>query len=311
VHVVPVKTVLVLACIVCLASVGAREARPAAKQGLIAFTRYRLQDKPIWSEIWVAQPDGSRARKVSHSAKPVEDDGSQWSPGGDLIAFQRCPPNDAPCSVWIVRPDGSGERAVAVCTGTSDCNYSNPSFTHDGKHLVFVHDWGHVKQGAIPDDDQIDHSPDGARLLFSEYAWNPKRITPDVLSVAPFGGGAEHRVVPRGMQALSGSWSPDGKTVLFRPSHPTLGELTPGSNLYTVALDGTNLHRVTDVGPYHYVIAGSFSPDGRSIVFATDDGATLNPLGNTFADIFTLRLGSARARQVTHSANLDGWPAWG
>jgi Tol biopolymer transport system component len=59
------------------------------------------------------------------------------------------------------------------------------------------------------------------------------------------------------------------------------------------------------------VIAGSFSPDGTSVVFATDADATANPRGGTFADIFTLRLGSNSPKPVTRTANLDGWPSWG
>ena len=132
-----------------------------------------------------------------------------------------------------------------------------------------------------------------------------------MLSVASIDGGSAHRVVPLGMQAASGSWSPDSTTVLFKPSQPDVGELVPGSNLYTVAVDGTHLHRVTNVGTVHYVLAGSFSPDGESIVFATDADASLNPLGNTFADVFTLPLAGGAKHQVTHTANLDGWPSWG
>ena len=334
--------VLALAGVCASAGAVAGSARSTSAPGRIAFTRYRLQNAPLWSEIWVGGADGSSERKVSHSAKAVEDDGAQWSPRGDLIAFQRCPAGDKPCSVWVVRPDGSGQRPVAVCSGPGGCNYSSPSFAPDGKHVVYVHEWGHVKNGTISGNDQIDHSaivesdlagghlrvllrrdgytggfasprisPGGQKLLFDRYGWNPARITPDVLYVADIAGGAAHRVLPATLQARSGSWSPDGRTILFVPSTPALNELTPGSNIYTVAVDGTHLRRITDVGPYHYVIAGSFSPEGRSIVFATDADATTNPRGGTFADVFTLRLGGGAAQPVTRTANLDGWPSWG
>ena len=54
-----------------------------------------------------------------------------------------------------------------------------------------------------------------------------------------------------------------------------------------------------------YVLTGSYSPDGRSLVFATNDGAT-----GAFADVFTLDLATGRRVQVTRTRNLDGWPAW-
>jgi hypothetical protein len=56
---------------------------------------------------------------------------------------------------------------------------------------------------------------------------------------------------------------------------------------------------------------GHYSPDGNPVVFATDEGATFNPKGNTFADIVTMRLGAGKLTYVTHAANLDGWPTWG
>jgi Tol biopolymer transport system component len=320
---------------------GAAAAHRASDPGRIAFTRYRLQNSPLWSEIWVARPDGSHAVKVSHSTTAVEDDQAHFSPDGRWIVFDRCT-HQTPCSVWLVHPDGSGQHGIAACGEPGGCNDSAPSFAPDGKHVVFARDWGHDKQGSIPNDDQVDHSaiiesdlagghprvllhddgytggfasprisPDGKKLLFDRYGWNPARHTPDVLSVANLDGTGEHRVTPRSMQAQGGSWSPDSSTILFKPSMPTVGELTPGSNLYTVAVDGTHLRRRTNVGAYHYVLAGSFSPDGRSIVFATDAGATPNPRGGTFADIFTLRLDGGSPQPVTHSVNLDGWPSWG
>lgn len=74
--------------------------------GLIAFTRYRFQNSPLWSEIWVARPDGSHAVKVSHSPKAAEDDQAQFSPDGRWIVFDRCT-QDGPCSVWLVHPNGT------------------------------------------------------------------------------------------------------------------------------------------------------------------------------------------------------------
>jgi Tol biopolymer transport system component len=64
------------------------------------------------------------------------------------------------------------------------------------------------------------------------------------------------------------------------------------------------------VGSNHYVLAGSFSPDGASIVFASDLNGAPNPRGGTFADVFTTRLGTKTQTPVTHSTNLDGWPTW-
>ena len=57
-----------------------------------------------------------------------------WSPAASLIAFERVSGPD--CGVFVIAPDGSGERRV------SDCNFGalGPlTWTRDGKALIFAH----------------------------------------------------------------------------------------------------------------------------------------------------------------------------
>ena len=315
------------------------------KNGLIAFTRYRLQNSPIWSEIYVSRADGSAARRISHSATAAEDDQGHWSPNGAWIVFDRCM-SKGPCSVWLVRPDGSGQRRLSpACRSTgaaAGCaDDSGPSFAPDGRHVVFTHEWGRVKH--YPSGDQIEHSaiatvdlngkhlailrqlapfagdlqaprvsPNGKLIVFDRF--NSASVRPaggDALFVTGVHGGTPRQLTPWWLSAGSPDWSPDGKQVLFKRFISGGGELNPGTNLYTIGVNGTGLHRVTNVGSNHYVLAGSYSPDGKSIVFATDADGAPNPRGGTFADVFTLRLGTGGKTRVSRSANLDGWPSWG
>ena len=315
------------------------------KNGLIAFTRYRRQDDPIWSEIFVADADGSGARKVSHSSEAVEDDQAHWSPDGAWIVFARCRPAPEVCSIWLVRPDGSGQRRVspacpphAVPPACADD--SNPSFTPDGRHIVFQHEHGHLRSDPLGD--AIDRSdivetdlagghatvlvgltgyrgdvmgprlsPDGKQLVFERY--NSSRARPKgglALFIVDVGGGNPRRLTPWSMRAVGADWSPDGSRILFKPLKPG-SELAPGSNLFTIRPDGTRLLQVTHVPSGNYVTSGSYSPDGTSIVFATDLRATANDRGGTAADVFVMRLGTDALAPVTRTPNLDGWPTWG
>ena len=249
--------------------------------------------------------------------------------------FDRCT-SDGPCSVWRVRPNGSGQVELKVPCAEGTCDDSNASFAPDGRHLVIQHEWGTVKHGTISDNDQIEHSsivetnldgshpvvlreldnwrggfeaprltPNGRTLLFRSYAWHPGQITPDALFVAPRAGGVARRITPLKLWASGGEVSTDGQHVLFHSTFVS-GELTPGNALYTVGINGHGLRRLIPPSFSSYVLNGSYSPDGRSIVFATNDGAT-----GTFADIFTLDLATGQRVQVTHTRNLDGWPTWG
>jgi Tol biopolymer transport system component len=54
-----------------------------------------------------------------------------WSPDGRLIAFSRCVATG--CSLWVVRPNGTGLRRLT--NGT--LNASAPNWSPDGRQLVF------------------------------------------------------------------------------------------------------------------------------------------------------------------------------
>src|SRR3954468_24737280 len=105
------RLVALAACVagVAAATVALAHATTPGRNGMVAFTRYRLQNAPVWSEIFVAQPDGSGLRKVSHSSVAAEDDQAHWSPDGRWIVFDRCT-SRGPCSLWLVRPDGTGQH---------------------------------------------------------------------------------------------------------------------------------------------------------------------------------------------------------
>ena len=88
----------------------ARATAPGSN-GKIAFYRYRLQDNPLWSEIYVANQDGSGEHRVSHSARAVEDKHAHWSPDGKLIVFDRC-------TQIVVHPGGQARRHGATFAHT-------------------------------------------------------------------------------------------------------------------------------------------------------------------------------------------------
>jgi Tol biopolymer transport system component len=155
-------------------------------------------------------------------------------------------------------------------------------------------------------------SPNGKLIVFDRFtSASAHPAGGDALFVGGMNGGAPRQLTRWQLSAGSPEWSPDGKQVLFKRFIAGAGELAPGTNLYRIGVDGTGLRRITNVGVNHYVLAGSFSPDGSSIVYATDDGAVPSPRGGTFADVFTMQLGTTTMSPVTRSPNLDGWPSWG
>jgi len=103
-------------------------------------------------------------------------------------------------------------------------------------------------------------------------------------------------------------WSPDGSTILFR-THP--GEDLNGSNglaanLYTIHPDGTGLRQLTHFAVTDHVLPGSYSPDGKLIVFETTAGA----VGGA-PDVFVMNSDGTRLRQVTSTPTFETQADWG
>ncbi len=105
-------------------------------------------------------------------------------------------------------------------------------------------------------------------------------------------------------------WAPDGSRILFRSGRGS-GVGRGEGNLFTVRPDGTGLRQLTHFQQSNGVLrAGSYSPDGQSILFATDEGGATAP-GRDLPDIFVMRADGTDIRPVTRSPNWDSDPDWG
>lgn len=138
-------------------------------------------------------------------------DGPAWSPDGRLIAFSRCTSYASGCSLWVVRPDGTGLRRLTDGT----LNATAPSWSPDGRRLVFEANGGvwtirryeprirsHpqrlVESGAGPS-----WSPDGTQIAFARG---------DGVYVVDRDGSKPRRVVAMppwaGLSRLQTDWQP-------------------------------------------------------------------------------------------------------
>ena len=201
---------------------------------------------------WVSV-DGTQHRRLTTN-RHFETD-PVWSPDGTRIAF-----------IFREHEEGRGFFFSRKPFGLS-------TMAPDGSDMVQL-------QGVTLDPDvTVDPSvppgwsPDSTRLVYgqvesgeSEGEWETWLYTIRV------NGGAPRRLTP----AVSGaSWSPDGQRIAF--AKPDGDEVA----LYTIAADGTDVHRVTtitgwwhlpgeDPDPTQARVAVAWSPDGRHILYSCD-----------------------------------------
>jgi Tol biopolymer transport system component len=267
------KVLAVLAsCASVLATVTTMHAAFPGRNGLIAFQSQTSDGL----QIFTVRPSGRDLRQVTFlSGNAVAAD---WSPDGRLIVFEHDPPGEC-ANVAIMNADGSGLiefEDPAVCQ-------DDPSFTPDGSRIVFhrfdpaTNDdafWSMDLNGS--DRHRIGTSgfdptvsPNGRRLSFVSLNGQPAGAA---LFTSNLDGTKVFQVTPFEFDvAVKQDWSPDGTHLVFTQYGD---EPIPGvsANIATIRPDGTDLRLLTHhQGGDVRATAGSYSPDGRWIVFRLGD----------------------------------------
>lgn len=300
--------------------------------GRIAFSGY-LADGQTTRAVFVVNPDGSGLQQLTHPSAGLQDINPDWSADGKQIAFSRCSNR---CEVRIVSAAGGATRRVGPnCQNIQPpaCeDRDSPAWSPNDNVLALDLGSGPVQHNTIKysglalvdpagrhlrrlitsppfwgDIARAHWAPDGKQLVIEEDASGWKARGPGKGHRALFlidpNGANLRQLTPWSLNAGDADWSPDGTQILFR-SEPQDNDDAPGGNLFTIHPDGTGLQQITHFDPSTLVLSSSFSPDGKSIVFAKSGtgGAT---------DIFVANADGTGIQSVTQTTLMESQPDWG
>jgi Tol biopolymer transport system component len=184
--------------------------------------------------------------------------------------------------VAIINADGTG---LTDLTGMRTGCEGQPAFTPDGQRIVFVRydDDADVEsiqsmdltggdrrlitgnKGSGRTDPNV--SPDGRWITFVRL--KKEHELQAVFAVHPDGTGLRRLTPFRWEVAIKHDWSPNGKRIVLT-TNADFVRPRESANLVTIRPDGSGMKRLTRfTGGEHgrNAFAGSYSPDGRRIVF--------------------------------------------
>jgi Tol biopolymer transport system component len=269
-----------------LASAGL--ATTPGKNGLIAYAQ---EASPDHFQVFTIRPDGSGAKQITHAVSAQSPD---WSPDGNRIVleFER----KASAGIALMSANGTGVR-VLTPTGFQ----GQPSFSPDGRSIVYERDiaegnngvWvmradGTHKQRVTRSpfgccDTDPNFSPAGKLITFVRIKQEGRQQA--LFAVRP-DGSALRQLTPYSWEiAIKHDWAPDGKLIVLT-TNADFVRPRESANLVTIRPDGSGMTRLTRFGGgKKNAFAGSFSPDGKQIVFRLEQGdqyrlATVNRDGS-------------------------------
>lgn len=226
-------------------------------RGDIVFATF---DEAGNTSIRVVRPDGSMERTVAGFGYDP-----RWSPTRREIAIAGCESATPGCTTTIVKPDGRVLRRLRIP------RQFDPASTAFGP-TVWSPNGRRLAGGVDTDDAALNgiytvRSADGRRL---------RRVTSNP-----------------GGEDVVGSYSPDGRWIVFVRNAPSGDRELIAQGLYVVRLDGTHLHRITPSGvavnPEH---GGRWSPNGRTILFDA------RPADGARFTLWTIRVNGANLHRI-------------
>jgi len=248
------------------------------KNGRIVFA----MDKGSGAQIYSIKRDGTHLRKLtSVSGDALTPD---WSRNGRRILFADDVNEGTASNLAIMDSDGSHFRDL-----THSGYRESPDFIPGGRHIVYGCDCGKTNGLFVSRADATNSrrltkspfrytgdsgpalSPDGKTVSFVRVKKGESLQA--LFAINPNGSHLRMIVPYRFEVAFKHDWAPRGNHIFF-----TIYGDAPGShhaNVATIRPDGTHMRKLTHIKRAGVgALSGSYSPDGRWIVFKIENGNT-------------------------------------
>jgi TolB protein len=186
----------------------------------------------------------------------------------------------------------------------------DPSFSPDGKRLVFISVIGGREQLFVMNSDgsgatQLTHdsanhedpawSPDGKTIAFVLIKGDVERI-----HLMNADGSEIRPLTPAGIRTIHPSWSPDGTRVAYCTDDDLKPPRKNPAQIYSIERSTGRVTQLISGGVNTYPV---WSPDGARLAFR-------RMLGEMNSEVFVARGDESQPQNLTNHPAFDGWPDW-
>ena len=301
---------LLVATFLSPAGVPAYAATAVARPPVIAFSTgfiLNFPDTDNPSQVVTVRPDGTHEKQLTHVPDGKQAGAPAISPDGSTIAYVSNQAGDN-FAVWMMNIDGTGQHKVF---GRAGFDFLQPRWSPDGKRLVVTscdsslglltncnivlakRDGSdrRVLVGGNRFNGNATFSPDGKWIAFdSDRAGYVSTVW--IMRVA---GGSPVRLTDPDLEAFWPNWSPDGTHLVISSNC-----CRPLSQVFTMRRDGSQLKQLTHATGGGGPAFASYAPDGKQIVFTSDQ---LHAPAFDRNDLFVMKTDGTHAHRI-----VDGQP---
>ncbi|MBN2118594.1 MAG: PD40 domain-containing protein [Anaerolineales bacterium] len=208
-----------------------------------------------------------------------------WSTDGSLLAYYCYDAERENSDLWVMNPDGSEKKYVAVLPGLPRLNWSpdNRYVVYfapqpDGKENdIYVLELASGESEDITRDSRVwdaypDWSPDGDLIAFASDRAPGGKALDDIWVMKPDGSDPVNLTNNgENWEDYHPAWSPDGEAIAFYRGGSLFGEDPEGgpAGLWIMDADGGNQRLVTAFEPFGVFDAPAWSPNGRYLAYVT------------------------------------------
>ncbi len=227
-----------------------------APDGRIVYSKYCCSN---FMDLYIGDPRGGSPKQLTTNSGSNQS--PALSPDGRFIVFTSN--RTGTWGVWRIDIDGGNPVQL---TFNSD---SNPSFSPDGREVVFLHyankgniwkvgiDGGPPVQLTDKESNSPRFSPDGKQLVCL-YQDNPKASYKMAIISSAGGVPIKTFALPKGYVSAGLRWSPDSRSILFAENK------TGVTNIWAQPIDGTAPRQITNFTS-ESINSFDFSRDGKQI----------------------------------------------